>query len=96
MSNHTPVQSGAVYRCECGFHAVVTTNGMHVIASGAGRDLHLAAIAAQQARRAAPAGRLNAHINRIMSRLRWQFCKGALDLWQLRRLYRCVKTEFEG
>jgi hypothetical protein len=46
--NHTPAQSGAVYRCNCGFHAVATSRGMHVIASGAGRDMHLAAIATAQ------------------------------------------------
>jgi integrase len=50
--NHTPTQSGAVYRCDCGFHAVATSRGMHVIASGAGRDMHLAAIAAQRDQRA--------------------------------------------
>lgn len=89
MSNHTPMQSGAVYRCDCGFHAVATTNGMHVITSGAGRDIHLAAIATARLSQ-------RAWVERVQSRLRWQYCKGALDLGQLRRLYRWVEQEFEG
>lgn len=49
MNQHTPTETEpGVYRCPCGFHAVATQQGMHVIDSGIGRQLHLAAIAEQQ------------------------------------------------
>lgn len=52
MTNHTPTVTAGVYRCPaCSFHAVATQQGIRVLDSGAGRQLHLAAIAQQQIER---------------------------------------------
>ncbi len=60
---HTPALTAGVYRCPaCSFHAIATQDGLHVLDSGIGRQLHLAAIAQQQIE-------LRAYVEALLRRL---------------------------
>lgn len=84
MNNHIPTLSNMIYTCnQCTFRAIQTTRGPYVLNNGAGRDLHLSAIVAQQAEQ-------REWIARRLARLR-----GVNDTALRQRLERCVVGEFE-
>lgn len=77
---HTPTVTAGVYRCPaCGFHAIATQQGIRVIDSGAGRQLHLAAIAQQQVE-------LRAYVEQMLRRLVRQYNERRPIFWELYRL----------
>ncbi len=95
---HTPDLTNGVYRCPaCGFHAVATQDGgIHVVDSGAGRQLHLAAIAQQQIR-------LRAYVESLLYRLERAYTErrvlperndGLLSMHKVRELSRHIKAEY--
>lgn len=82
--NHIPTQHDQLYTCDqCTFRAVQTSRGPYVLNNGAGRDMHLGAIAVAQVEKLA-------YVARLLARLR-----GINDTALRQRLERCVVGEFE-
>lgn len=90
MNQHTPTETEpGVYRCQCGFHAVATQQGMHVIESGAGRQLHLVAIAERQIETRAM---VEAQIKRLIERY-WAGGDIIVTMRQVRTYGKYIKAE---